>query len=375
MAGDAKLNELRRATNPLFNDRKLKLGTFCTNLSGGCAITTMPGTLEITWPNTVRLAQLADEMEFEAIVPVGRWKGFGGATNFNGAGFECFSWAAGIGAVTKYPAVFATSHVPMYHPALAAKQAAVIDHISNGRHAINIVGGWNQGELDMFGAHMQDHAGRYAMAAEWIEIMIGLWTCEEDFTYEGKYYQVKKGALAPKPIQRPYPAIMNAGGSEQGRHFSAKYSDIAFIQFDTHDLDFARSKVEAYRRLAREEYGRDIGIWSFGYVVQRETEKEAKEFLHHYVHEKGDWVAAENLMQLLGIGSLAVADFKKLQAHFMAGWGAFPLVGTKEQIVEGLTNLSKVGIDGALLSWPLYEEGMMTFRKETLPLLGQVGLR
>jgi hypothetical protein len=141
MAGDAKLNELRRATNPLFNDRKLKLGTFCTNLSGGCAITTMPGTLDITWPNTVRLAQLADEMEFEAIVPVGRWKGFGEATNFNGAGFECFSWAAGIGAVTKYPAVFATSHVPMYHPALAAKQV-VIDHISNGRHAINIVGGW-----------------------------------------------------------------------------------------------------------------------------------------------------------------------------------------------------------------------------------------
>jgi FMNH2-dependent dimethyl sulfone monooxygenase len=110
---------------------------------------------------------------------------------------------------------------------------------------------------------------------------------------------VKRGELAPKPIQRPYPAIMNAGGSEQGQHFSAKYSDIAFFQFDKHDLDFARSKVDKYRRLAREEYGGDIQIWSFGYVVQRETEKEAKEFLHYYVHEKGDWVAAENLMRLL----------------------------------------------------------------------------
>ena len=64
MNSSAKMQELRRATNPLFNDRKLKLGTFCTNLSGGYAITTMPGTLEVTWPNTVRLAQLADEMEF-----------------------------------------------------------------------------------------------------------------------------------------------------------------------------------------------------------------------------------------------------------------------------------------------------------------------
>ena len=50
MAGNAKFEELRRATNPLFNDRKLKLGTFCTNLSGGCAFTTMPGTLDITGP-------------------------------------------------------------------------------------------------------------------------------------------------------------------------------------------------------------------------------------------------------------------------------------------------------------------------------------
>jgi dimethylsulfone monooxygenase len=206
-------------------------------------------------------------------------------------------------------------------------------------------------------------------------VMIGLWTCEDEFTYEGKYYQVKKGELAPKPIQRPYPAIMNAGGSEQGQHFSAKYSDIAFIQFDKHDLDFARSKVDKYRRLAREQYGRNIQIWSFGYVVQRETEKEAKEFLHYYVHEKGDWIAAENLMGLLGIGSLAVEDFRKLQAHFMAGWGAFPLVGTKEQIVEGLANLSGVGIDGALLSWPIYEEGMLDFQKNTLPLLKQAGLR
>jgi alkanesulfonate monooxygenase SsuD/methylene tetrahydromethanopterin reductase-like flavin-dependent oxidoreductase (luciferase family) len=59
----------------------------------------------------------------------------------------------------------------------------------------------------------------------------------------------------------------------------------------------------------------------------------------------------------------------------MGGWGAFPLVGTKEQVVEGLANLSKVGIDGALLSWPIYEEGMLTFQRETMPLLQQAGLR
>jgi dimethylsulfone monooxygenase len=260
---------------------------------------------------------------------------------------------------------------------MAAKQATVIDHITAGRHAINIVAGWYRPELEMFGVSMLDHDARYDMAAEWIEIMMALWTQDGDVDYDGKYYQVKKGFLEPKPLQRPWPAIMNAGGSGKGQHFSARYSDIAFIQFDYHDIDFARKKVEAYRRLAREEYGRDLRVWSFGYVVQRETEKEAKDFLHYYVHEKGDWVAAGNLLEMLGLNSLAVepAAVQQLKAHFMAGWGAFPLVGTKEQIVDGLAALASTGIDGALLNWPLYEEGMLTFQKETLPLLKQAGLR
>jgi hypothetical protein len=79
--------EQRRLTNPVFNDRKLKLGSFGTNLDRGCAISTIDGVLEINWPNTLKLAKLSEEMDFEAIVPVGRWHGFGGVTNFNGPGF------------------------------------------------------------------------------------------------------------------------------------------------------------------------------------------------------------------------------------------------------------------------------------------------
>src|SRR3977135_4290586 len=101
--------ENRRTTNPLYNDRKLKLGTFGSNLDRGCAISTIDGVLQPDCPSTPTLRKLADEMEFEALVPVGRWKGFGGVTNFNGPGFECLSWAAAIGASTRYPGLFATS--------------------------------------------------------------------------------------------------------------------------------------------------------------------------------------------------------------------------------------------------------------------------
>ena len=78
----------RGETNPCFSDRRLKLGTFQTNLDSGCVMSDLDGRLDISWPNTVSLARLADEMEFEAIVPVARWQGFGGATNPQGPGFR-----------------------------------------------------------------------------------------------------------------------------------------------------------------------------------------------------------------------------------------------------------------------------------------------
>jgi FMNH2-dependent dimethyl sulfone monooxygenase len=377
MTTEKKIAELRRETSPLFNDRKIKLGTFSSNLSGGCAITTIDGVLEVTWPNTLALAQMADEMEFEALVPVGRWQGFGGVTNFNGAGFECFSWAAGIGASTKYPAIFATSHVPTVHPIMAAKQATTIDHITGGRFALNIVTGWHKPEIEMFGAPLIEHDARYDMAAEWITIIKRMWTEDDPFDFEGKYYQVKRATLEPKPIRRPHPVIMNAGGSAKGRHFAAKHCDVAFVLFDPNDLAGAKAHIAAYRKLAREEYGRELQIWAASVMVQRDTEKEARDFYHYYVHEKGDWVAAENLVETLGLNAQTLPPGAKqaMKAHFIAGYGGYPLIGTNEQIVDGFNKLVEIGLDGTVMSWPRYEEGLRQFQDSTLPALRQAGLR
>ena len=133
----------RRETNPALGRRKLKLGTFQTNLNSGCVMSDLDGRLELTWPNTVTLAKLADEMEFEALVPVARWRGFGGATDPQGPGFETFTWAAGIAFATQNSGVISTSHVALNHPIIAAKKSTVIDHISNGRYTFNVVNGWN----------------------------------------------------------------------------------------------------------------------------------------------------------------------------------------------------------------------------------------
>ena len=294
------------ATNPLFNDRRLKMGTFCSNLKQGCAISSIEGTLEATWPATVALAELADRMEYEALVPVGRWRGFGGTTDFNGAGFECYSWAAGIAGVNDNSAIFATSHVPTVHPVMAAKQATTIDHISGGRFVLNVVTGWNESEFRLFGIDVPDHDRRYDMAVEWVEIIRRLWTEHELFDYEGEFYRIGGGQLLPKPIQSPRPPFMNAGGSERGRHFAAKYCDVAFIVVSNHDMDDLKAQIATYKDLARQEYGREVAVWTHTYIVQGDTEKDARDFYDYYVHEHGDWEAATNLTEGLGINAQTV---------------------------------------------------------------------
>src|SRR5919202_2880957 len=103
------LEASRRTLNPLFNDNRIKFGVFALNVSSGCAITTAEGRLELGWPKVRAIARLADQAGFEALVPVARWLGFGGPSNFNGESYETYTWAAGLAEATQQACVFSTS--------------------------------------------------------------------------------------------------------------------------------------------------------------------------------------------------------------------------------------------------------------------------
>ncbi len=101
----------RRAHVPLYNDQKLKLGVFGINCSYGLNISHAPTTYKVTWDHTCEIVRRADAMGFELALPVARWRGFGGTTDFNGESFETYTWAAGLAQSTRNIMVAATSHV------------------------------------------------------------------------------------------------------------------------------------------------------------------------------------------------------------------------------------------------------------------------
>ena len=368
----------RKAVNALFNDNKLKLGLFGLNCNNGCAMTTAPEGHFLTWDLTKKIATTADDAGFEVLVPVARWQGLGGENNFNGRNFETYTWAAGLASITKNITLTTTSHVQTTHPIFAAKQAATIDHISGGRYCLNIVCGWFQPELEMFGAPFMEHDARYDYADEWFEIVRRLWTEDEAFDFDGQYFQIPSAFAMPKPLQRPMPPVINAGGSERGRNFIAANCVIGYVVLTDHaNMAKSREQVAQYRDLARDKYGRDIQVWTHAYIIQRDSEREAQDYLTRITVEYGNEIAADNAAKFLGLNSQIMPPeaWQTFKLHLKAGYGGYGIVGSHEQVYEKLAELSDIGLDGVALHWVDYVDGLQRFNQTIMPMLERDGLR
>ena len=209
-----------------FDQHKLKLGLFGLNCSGGLSATLAPERWEGTWEQNLAAAHMADEAGLDFLLPLGRWKGYGGETDHNGANFETLTWASGILAATKNIMAFGTVHVPLFNPIVAAKQMVTADQIGGGRFGLNIVCGWNVGEFAMAGVEMNAHEERYEQGQEWVDIVTRAWTSDVPFDYEGKHYSVKGALMKPKPVSGNRPLVVSAANSDRGREFAARNSDI-----------------------------------------------------------------------------------------------------------------------------------------------------
>jgi alkanesulfonate monooxygenase SsuD/methylene tetrahydromethanopterin reductase-like flavin-dependent oxidoreductase (luciferase family) len=367
----------KQQTPVLDDDNQLKLGIFGINMRGGVTLSPIEGMVEGTWDENLRYAKWADRIGFDAIVPIARWRGYGGEANLGDRSFETFTWATGLLSATERAQIFATVHVPIVHPALAAKMMATADHISGGRIGLNIVAGWNPEEMSMFGMTQREHDERYRVADEWARVIKQLWTVEGEQDFDGEYYKVPGGFSEPKPLQKPYPVIMNAGTSAAGREFAAQHSDLLFAGLTT--LDTAAAQVAEIKSLARDKYGREIRVFGRAHVVCRDTEAEAKAEYDRVHKQVADLEGAKNIVRL-NMPNSQSADWESLKMAqilegTIAGLWALPLVGTPDQVAQKMVDLHESGLDGIAFSWPDFDEGLEQLETSIMPRLVEAGVR
>ena len=356
---------------------KLKLGLFGANCSSGRAVTLVPERWSGSWPDCLALAQMADEAGIEFMLPIGRWKGYGVDSDYQGETFETVSWASGLLARTKRLTVFGTVHAPLIPPLIAAKQFVTADHIGEGRFGLNVVCGWNEGEFEMFGATLRDHATRYEYAQEWLDVIKLAWSPCDDFDFAGQFIKLKGVRAKPKPYGGSRPLIMNAGASPTGQAFAIRNCDALFSNIRNGvSIEETGVHVKNVRALAREG-GREIDVYTVGVVTCRPTAREAEDYWRHSIVDNADWRAVDNILAMRNTTpeTHGAEEFQRIRNHQANGMGGVPMVGDPDAVAEQMAQLAAAGLTGIGISFVNYLDELPYFCAEILPRLARLGLR
>ena len=202
-----------------------------------------------------------------------------------------------IAQATSRIGIVATLTTSFYPPFIAARLAATLDHITNGRVGLNIVTAHNDRAAQNFGLDKHyEHDLRYEMADEWMDVVNRLWTSWEDgavvadrasgifadfkkvkpIDFAGRFYK-SRGPLNTYPGPQGRPVICQAGGSPAGRSFAAKHADTILARFRT--IETAKAFRDDIHRLMV-EHGRkpsDCKVLFMMSAVLDETDEGAQE--------------------------------------------------------------------------------------------------
>jgi len=363
----------------MYNANALKIGIFGANCSSGRSATKVPERWSASWPDCRRLARMADEAGIDFMLPIGRWKGYGGDTDFHGSTLETITWAVGLLSATERMTVFGTVHAPLFHPLIAAKEFVTADHVGEGRFGVNLVVGWNEGEFEMFGVTQREHDARYDFAQEWLDVVKQAWSERGDFDFHGRFLDLKGVRAYPKPYGDTRPIVMNAGSSEVGQAFALRNCDAFFVATAGSRTSLeGNAKKVAEIRSAAQSFGRDIEIYTVGQVICRASQTEAEDYYRHAIIENADWGAIDGMLANKNITPQTIPAeeyFKKRQYFAEKAIGGYPFVGTPDRVADELATVGKAGMRGIALSFVNYLDELPYFCDEVLPRLVRLGAR
>jgi FMN-dependent oxidoreductase (nitrilotriacetate monooxygenase family) len=336
---------------------------------------------------------------------------------------------AAIAAVTERIGLIATASTTYNEPYNLARRFASVDHISGGRAGWNVVTTAGDAAARNFSLAWQPaHSQRYERAAEFLDVAKKLWDSWEDdalvadkgagvwadssrvhqVNHEGRHFQVEGALDVPRSVQG-HPVIVQAGSSEDGKHFAARYAEAVFT---AHQTLAAAQSFYADLKQRTTAAGRDpesIKILPGIVPVIGSTEAEARRL----ERELDELILPEHARRQLA-GVLRVSpESLKLDAQLPAdlpsedeiegaksrytlivnlarterltvrqligrlggGRGHRTFSGTPEQVADAIQDWFQAGAaDGFNIMPPVLPSGLDTFVDEVVPILRDRGL-
>ncbi len=375
-----------------------------------------------------QLARLAEAAAFDSVFLADGVEGPTPGANAWVSHFEPFTLLAALAVSTERIGLIGTVSTGFTEPYNLARQFASLDHLSRGRAGWNIVTSAGDRAAQNFGrSSNQEHATRYRRAAEFLEVAQSLWDSWEDdallldretglVTAPGKLHEVNhrgehfsvRGPLNIPRGPQGHPLLVQAGSSEDGRDFAARYAEAVFTAQQT--LDDGQSFYADLKRRAA-ALGRDpAGLVVLPGVVPvlGSTEAEAKALDQELDELINPVRAVHTLSNLLGVDlhdhpldaplpplpplsaingaksrfelvrDLALRDgltLRQLIGRLGGGRGHQVFAGTPEQLADHIELWFTQGAaDGFNVMPPILPEGLELFTEHVVPLLRRRGL-
>lgn len=210
------------------------------------------------------------------------------------------------------------------HPAVLAKTATTVDHLSGGRLEFGIGTGWAEYEHRMLGIELGSPRQRIEKLDEALRILKALWSPEPFTDFAGEHYTLEKAVHAPKPVQRPHPPIWFGANAPQALARAVRHGDGFLGAGSSSTAAFAEQAGIIRREL--EHQGREPAGFSIGKRVYLAVDDDP---------ERARQQVLDGLRRIYGE---------------MPGIADVPVFGTTEEVIRGLREVRDAGAELILLN-------------------------
>lgn len=275
---------------------------------------------------------------------------------------------------------FLLAHRPGFvAPTLAARKLATLEHLLDGRLALHVISGGNDGEQRKDGDYL-DHDQRYARTDEFLQVVRQVWTREQPFDHEGEFYQAQGAFSAIKPLQKPHIPVYFGGSSAAALAVAGKHADVFALWGES--LEQTRETIEAVRAEATRQ-GRKIQFSVSFRPIIAETEEAAwgkaesilqtaRQRLQRsgpVLANKPQSVGAQRLLDTVARGERVDERLWTAIAGLVGGGhNSTALVGTPEQVADALLAYYELGVTSFLIRGFDPVNDAQDYGRELIPL-------